>query len=83
MCAFSAVAPSCFPLWDLLDTFWLLSACVFSQTLPDYVIKTSIIKWDGTQVNLCRSEDPTGFAVCVPSFGLLGVNVGECCTKRQ
>lgn len=49
----------------------------FAQTLPDYVVKTSIVKWDGTQVNLSRAEDPTGFAVCVPNFGLLGVTVGE------
>ncbi|CAM9747545.1 unnamed protein product [Pylaiella littoralis] len=46
-----------------------------TQTLPDYVLKTSIVKWDGTQVNLSRAEDPTGFAVCVPNFGLLGVTV--------
>lgn len=47
------------------------------QTLPDYVIKTTIVKWDGTQVHLSRERDPTGFALCVLSFGLLGVTVGE------
>ncbi|CAM9282114.1 unnamed protein product, partial [Hapterophycus canaliculatus] len=46
-----------------------------TQTLPDYVIKTTIIKWDGTEVNLSRAQDPTGFALCVLSFGLLGVTV--------
>ncbi|CAN0224179.1 unnamed protein product [Ectocarpus sp. 6 AP-2014] len=47
-----------------------------TQTLPDYVIKMSFIKWDGTQVDLSRAEDPTGFAICVASFGLVGVIVG-------
>ncbi|CAM9913168.1 unnamed protein product [Ectocarpus fasciculatus] len=46
-----------------------------TQTLPDYVIKMSFIKWDGTQVDLSRAQDPTGFAVCVASFGLIGVAV--------
>eukprot|EP00903_Cladosiphon_okamuranus_P014134 g13135.t1 len=46
-----------------------------TQTLPDYVLKTSIIKWDGTQVDLSREDDPTEFALCVPNFGLLGVTV--------
>lgn len=46
-----------------------------TQTLPDYVVKTSIIKWDGTQIDLNRADDPTGFAICVPNFGLLGVTI--------
>lgn len=59
--------------------FWVrFVVCV--QTLPDYVIKMSFIKWDGTQVDLSRAEDPTGFAICVASFGLVGVIVGERCT---
>lgn len=47
------------------------------QTLPDYVMKTSIVKWDGTQVNLTRAEDPRGFAIKAMHFGLLGVTVCE------
>eukprot|EP00752_Nemacystus_decipiens_P003494 g3227.t1 len=46
-----------------------------TQTLPDYVLKTSIIKWDGTQVDLDRAHNPTEFAICVPNFGLLGVTI--------
>lgn len=47
------------------------------QTVPDYVLKTSIVKWDGSQVDLVRADDPAGFALKVLSFGLLGVTVGE------
>lgn len=37
----------------------------------------SIIKWDGTRVDLSRKDDPEGFALLVPTFGLIGVTVGE------
>lgn len=47
------------------------------QTIPDYVLKTSIVKWDGTQVDLVRADDPAGFALKVLSLGLLGVTVGK------
>lgn len=47
------------------------------QTLPDYVVKTTIIKWDGTQVDLCRADDPAGFALKVLHFGLLGITACE------
>lgn len=47
------------------------------QTICDYVIKTSIIKWDGTRVDLTREEDPEGFAEKVVHFGLLGITVGK------
>lgn len=60
---------------SLLWFFARFAVC--PQTLPDYVIKMSFIKWDGTQVDLTRAEDPTGFAICVASFGLVGVSVGE------
>lgn len=43
----------------------------------DYVVKTSIIKWDGTRVDLTREEDPEGFAKKIVHFGLLGVTVCE------
>lgn len=46
-----------------------------TQTVCDYVVKTSIIKWDGTRVNLAREEDPEGFAKKIVHFGLLGVTV--------
>ena len=41
------------------------------------MLKTSIVKWDGTQVDLVRADDPAGFALKVLSLGLLGVTVGE------
>ena len=47
------------------------------QTVCDYVVKTSIIKWDGTRVDLTREEDPDGFAEKIVHFGLLGVSVCE------
>ena len=47
------------------------------QTLPDYVMSTRIVKWDGTVVKLIRADDPEGFKVNVLHFGLLGVTVGE------
>lgn len=53
----------------------LLSVAV--QTLPDYVLATTILKYDGTQVDLKRADDPKGFAVKVLHFGLLGVTVGK------
>ncbi|CAM9428981.1 unnamed protein product [Laminaria digitata] len=46
-----------------------------TQTVADYVVKTSIIKWDGTRVDLIREEDPEGFAEKIIHFGLLGVTV--------
>eukprot|EP00904_Undaria_pinnatifida_P008489 jgi/Undpi1/4770/HiC_scaffold_18.g08123.m1 len=46
-----------------------------TQTIADYVLKTSVVKWDGTQVDLVRADDPAGFALKVLSFGLLGVTV--------
>lgn len=52
-------------------------AVPFPQTICDYVVKTSIIKWDGTRVNLTRDEDPEGFANKIVHFGLLGVTVCE------
>lgn len=47
------------------------------QTVCDYVVATSIIKWDGTRKELVRADDPKGFALKVAHFGLLGVTVGE------
>ena len=47
------------------------------QTLPDYVVATSIIKHDGTQVDLRREDDPEGFALKVVHFGLLGITICE------
>ena len=41
------------------------------------MLKTSVVKWDGTQVDLVRADDPAGFALKVLSFGLLGVTVGK------
>eukprot|EP00904_Undaria_pinnatifida_P002572 jgi/Undpi1/12315/HiC_scaffold_5.g01991.m1 len=46
-----------------------------TQTVCDYVVKTSIIKWDGTRVDLSREADPEGFAKSIAHFGLLGVTV--------
>ncbi|CAM9741720.1 unnamed protein product [Ascophyllum nodosum] len=46
-----------------------------TQTLPDYVVSTRIVKWDGTVVKLIRADDPEGFKVNVLHFGLLGVTV--------
>lgn len=40
-------------------------------------MKTTIIKWDGTRVDLTRAEDPEGFALKIIHFGLLGVTVGK------
>ena len=40
-------------------------------------MKTSIVKWDGTQLDLLRADDPAGFALKVMSLGLLGVTVGK------
>lgn len=64
-------------LVSALVSVFVLFSLFFAQTLPDYVVKTSIIKWDGTQIDLNRADDPTGFAICVPNFGLLGVTIGE------
>ncbi|CAM9157892.1 unnamed protein product [Scytosiphon promiscuus] len=47
-----------------------------TQTVCDYVVATSIIKWDGTREELRRADDPKGFALKVAHFGLLGVTVG-------
>ena len=41
------------------------------------MLKTSIVKWEGTQVDLVRADDPAGFALKVLSLGLLGVTVGK------
>ena len=49
----------------------------FYQTVCDHVVKTSIIKWDGTRVDLTRDSDPDRFAKSIAHFGLLGVTVGE------
>lgn len=49
----------------------------FYQTICDYVLKTSIVGWDGTSVDLTREEDPENFAELIAHFGLLGVTVGE------
>lgn len=46
---------------------------ILSQTLPDYVVSTSIIKWDGTQIVFNRKDDPKGFALKIAHFGLLGI----------
>lgn len=43
----------------------------------DYVVATTIIKWDGTLVKLSRADDPEGFAKKIAHFGLLGVTLGE------
>lgn len=51
------------------------------KTVCDYVVATSIMKWDGTLVKLSRADDPEGFAKKIAHFGLLGVTVGE--TKRD
>lgn len=42
----------------------------------------SIVKWDGTQVDLNRADDPAGFALKVVHFGLLGISVGESTRHR-
>lgn len=47
------------------------------QTLPDYVVSTTIVKLDGTVVQLKRADDPKGFPLKVLHFGLLGVSAGE------
>lgn len=49
----------------------------FHQTICDYVVKTSIVTWDGTRVNLTREEGPEEFAQSIVHFGLLGVTVCE------
>eukprot|EP00904_Undaria_pinnatifida_P002573 jgi/Undpi1/12316/HiC_scaffold_5.g01992.m1 len=46
-----------------------------AQTVCDHVVKTSIIKWDGTRVDLTRDSDPDRFAKSIAHFGLLGVTV--------
>ncbi|CAN0101125.1 unnamed protein product [Pylaiella littoralis] len=46
-----------------------------TQTVCDYVVATTIMKWDGTTVRLTRAEDPQGFALKIAHFGLLGVTV--------
>ena len=50
---------------------------VIAQTVCDYVVATTIIKWDGTLVKLSRADDPEGFAKKIAHFGLLGVTLGE------
>lgn len=47
------------------------------QTLPDYVLSTRIVKWDGTIVKLSKADDPEGFKDKVVHFGLLGITVGK------
>lgn len=47
------------------------------QTICDYVVKTSIVTWDGTRVNLTREEDPKDLEQSIVHFGLLGVTVCE------
>lgn len=39
------------------------------------MVATSIIKHDGTQVDLRREDDPEGFALKVVHFGLLGITI--------
>eukprot|EP00903_Cladosiphon_okamuranus_P006469 g6329.t1 len=46
-----------------------------TQTVCDYVVATSILKWDGTLVKLSRADDPEGFAKKIAHFGLLGITV--------
>lgn len=50
---------------------------LFVQTVADYVIETSILKFDGTQVDLRREDDPENFALKVGHFGLLGITICE------
>lgn len=47
------------------------------QTLPDYVVSTRIVKWDGTIVKLNKADDPEGFNAKVIHFGLLGITAGK------
>lgn len=53
----------------------LAFSCSSIQTLPDYVVATSFIKYDGTRVDLKRADDPKGFALKVVHFGLLGITI--------
>eukprot|EP00752_Nemacystus_decipiens_P008514 g7603.t1 len=46
-----------------------------TQTVCDYVVATTIVKWDGTVEKLSRAEDPVGFAKKIAHFGLIGVTV--------
>lgn len=64
---------------SLSASAWLFSCfrLLRMQTVCDYVVATTIIKWDGTTVVLTRAEDPEGFALKIAHFGLLGVTVGE------